>query len=91
MDIRIIDVAIKYGWESHSVFYKLFNREFGFLPLLFRTMKLEIDCIGGSYMNHIFLQTTKIGTSKEQLIELLEETMGKNGIDFDEKVLSEAF
>lgn len=54
-------------------------------------MKLEIDCIGGSYMNHIFLQTTKIGMSKEELLELLEETMDKNSIAFAPKKLSEVF
>lgn len=91
LGMRIIDVAIKYGWQSHSAFSKSFNREFGFLPSLLKTMKLEIDCIGGSYMNHIFLQTTKIGMSKEELLELLEETMDKNSIAFAPKKLSEVF
>lgn len=78
--MRIIDVAIKYGWQSHSAFSKSFNREFGFSPSLLRTMKLEIDCIGGSYMNQIFLTTTQVGMTKEQLIKLLKKTMDKNGI-----------
>lgn len=91
LGMRIIDVAIKYGWQSHSAFSKSFNREFGFPPSLLKTMKLEIDCIGCSYMNHIFLQTTKIGMSKEELLELLEETMDKNSIAFAPKKLSEVF
>lgn len=91
LGMRIIDVAIKYGWQSHSAFSKSFNREFGFPPSLLKTMKLEIDCIGGSYMNHIFLQTTKIGMSKEELLELLEETMDKNSIAFAPQKLSEVF
>lgn len=91
LGMRIIDVEIKYGWQSHSAFSKSFNREFGFPPSLLKTMKLEIDCIGGSYMNHIFLQTTKIGMSKEELLELLEETMDKNSIAFAPKKLSEVF
>lgn len=91
LGMRIIDVAIKYGWQSHSAFSKSFNREFGFSQSLLKTMKLEIDCIGGSYMNHIFLQTTKIGMSKEELLKLLEETMDKNSIAFDPKKLSEVF
>lgn len=91
LGMRIIDVAIKYGWQSHSAFSKSFNREFGFPPSLLKTMKLEIDCIGGGYMNHIFLQTTKIGMSKEELLELLEETMDKNSIAFAPKKLSEVF
>ena len=89
--MRIIDVAIKYGWQSHSAFSKSFNREFGFSPSLLRAMKLEIDCIGGSYMYKIFLASTQVGMTKEQIIELLEETMDKNGIIYDKKVLSEVY
>lgn len=89
--MRIIDVAIKYGWQSHSAFSKSFNREFGFSPSLLRAMKLEIDCIGGSYMNQIFLATTQVGMTKEQLISLLEKTMDSNGIEYDKKVLSEVY
>ena len=89
--MRIIDVAIKYGWQSHSAFSKSFNREFGFSPSLLRAMKLEIDCIGGSYMYKIFLASTQVGMTKEQLIELLEDTMDKNGIIYDKKVLSEVY
>ena len=58
------DVAIKYGWQSHSAFSKSFNREFGFSPSLLRAMKLEIDCIGGSYMYKIFLASTQVGMTK---------------------------
>ena len=89
--MRIIDVAIKYGWQSHSAFSKSFNREFGFSPSLLRAMKLEMDCIGGSYMYKIFLASTQVGMTKEQLIELLEDTMDKNGIIYDKKVLSEVY
>ena len=89
--MRIIDVAIKYGWQSHSAFSKSFNREFGCSPSLLRAMKLEIDCIGGSYMYKIFLASTQVGMTKEQLIELLEDTMDKNGIIYDKKVLSEVY
>ena len=91
LGMRIIDVAIKYGCQSHTAFSKSLNSDFGFPPSLLKTMKLEIDCIGGSYMNHIFLQTTKIGMSKEELLELLEETMDKNSIAFAPKKLSEVF
>ena len=89
--MRLIDVAVKYGWQSHSAFSKSFNREFGFSPSLLRAMKLEIDCIGGSYMNQIFLATTQVGMTKEQLITLLERAMDNNGIVYDKKMLLEVY
>ena len=91
MGMRIIDVAIKYGWQSHSAFSKAFNREFGFSPSLLRTMKLQMDCVGGRCMNQIFLKNTKIGMSKEELLELLNQTMKENGIEYDEKTLLEVY
>lgn len=55
--MRLIDVAMKYGWKLHSAFSKSFNREIGFSPSLLRTMKTQLDCLGGSYINQIFLDT----------------------------------
>lgn len=37
---KIIDTAMKYGWQSHSGFTKTFNREFGFSPSLLRAMTI---------------------------------------------------
>ena len=51
---RIIDVAFQYGFESHSAFSRAFKREFGFSPSLLRTLRLELDCIGGNCMEQIF-------------------------------------
>ncbi len=89
--MRIIDVALKYEWKSHSAFSKSFNIEFGFPPSLLRTMKLQLDCIGGSYMSPIFLNTTKVGASKEELLALLKKAAAENAIDIDEKVLGEVY
>ena len=89
--MRIIDVAIKYGWKSHSAFSKSFNREFGLSPSLLRAMKLEMDCIGGSCMNQIFLASTQVGMTKEELIKLLEKTMDNNGIKYDKNVLFQIY
>ncbi|MCQ2482742.1 MAG: hypothetical protein MJ153_04600 [Clostridia bacterium] len=71
--VRLIDVAMKYGWKSHSAFSKSFNREFGFPPSLLRTMKTQLDCLGGSYMNQIFLKATEVGAGKEKLFEVLKD------------------
>lgn len=89
--MRLIDVAIKYGWKSHSAFSKSFNREFGFPPSLLRTMKTQLDCLGGSYMNQIFLKSTEVGAGKEKLFELLKDTVAQNAIEMDDRILNDVY
>ena len=89
--MRLIDVAVKYGWKSHSAFSKSFHREFGFSPSLLRTMKIQLDCLGGGYMERIFLKTTKVGAEKEELFEILKETIAENGISMDESTLEDVY
>lgn len=84
---RIIDVAFQYGWQSHSAFTKSFKREFGFSPSLLRTMCMEINCLGDNYMNGIFMKQTKIGETKEQLLEKLKISIRENGIIIKEEQL----
>lgn len=88
---RLIDIAVKYGWSSHSAFSKSFHREFGFVPSLLRTMKLEIDYLGGNYMNQIFLKTTEIGETKEKLFEVLKKSVAENAIDMDAAALDTVY
>lgn len=89
--MRLIDVAMKYGWKSHSAFSKSFNREFGFPPSLLRTMKTQLDCLGGSYMNQIFLKATEVGTGKEKLFEVLKDTVAQNSIEIDDRILNDVY
>ena len=89
--MRLIDVAMKYGWKSHSAFSKSFNREIGFSPSLLRTMKTQLDCLGGSYMNKIFLKATEVGAGKEKLFELLKDTVYQNAIEIDDGILNEVY
>ena len=89
--MRLIDVAMKYGWKSHSAFPKSFNREFGFSPSLLRTKKTQLDCLGGSYMNPIFLKATEVGTIKEKLFELLKDTVAQNAIEINDRILNEVY
>ncbi len=89
--MRLIDVAMKYGWKSHSAFSKSFNRELGFPPSLLRTMKTQLDCLGGSYMDQIFLKTTEVGAGKEKLFELLKDTVAQNAIEIDDRVLNDVY
>lgn len=89
--MRLIDVAMKYGWKSHSAFSKSFNREFGFPPSLLRTMKTQLDCLGGSYMNQIFLKATEVGAGKEKLFEVLKDTVAQNSIEIDDRILNDVY
>lgn len=47
---KIIDVAMKYGYQSHSGFTKAFKSEFGFSPVFIR---VKVFMRGGSVMNYI--------------------------------------
>ncbi len=88
---RIIDVAFRYGFESHSAFSRAFKREFGCSPSLLRTLRLELDCIGGNCMEQIFLNSTKLGTPKEVLLAGFKELLKKNNIEVDEAVLTKVY
>lgn len=88
---RIIDVAFRYGFESHSAFSRAFKREFGCSPSFLRTLRLELDCIGGNCMEQIFLNSTKLGTPKEALFEGLKELLKKNNVAVEETVLDEVY
>lgn len=80
---KIIDVALKYGWESHSGFTKAFIKEFGFYPSLLRIMKLSFESVGGNTMGHVFLESAKVGTTTEELLQILESKLKLNGIQVD--------
>lgn len=89
--VRIIDAAIRYGWQSHSAFSKSFKREFGFSPSLLRTMRMELDCFGGGPMDGGFITQTKVGETKEQLFEMLKRFMRDNGVEIQEELLEQVY
>lgn len=80
---KIIDVALKYTWKSHSGFVKSFEKEFGFYPSLLKVMILEINQLGGGFMSHVFLNAPKVGATKEELLELLKNKISENNIYID--------
>lgn len=86
---KIIDVAIRYGWESHAGFTKAFKKEFGFSPSFLKIVLIEIQDIGGSGMGHVFLDSTRQGMKKEELFKLLIEKMNINGIDYSRGEMEE--
>lgn len=91
LGMRLIDVAFKYNFMSHSAFSKAFKREFGFSPSLLRSMKYEILCIGGSGMDKIFIKNFPVGTNKELLFEQLKDSIANHGLDVSEVELSNVY
>lgn len=88
---KIIDVAMKYGWQSHSGFTKAFKKEFGFYPSLLRAMKVTVENLGGSDMSHVFLESTKVGTTKEELFAILQKKLEINGVNVEQNKLNNAY
>lgn len=77
-DIKIIDIAMKYGYDSPDSFTKAFTRFHGVSPTMvrkedvmiktFAPLKLEISLKGGYFMNHKIIDKesfTVLGVSKE--------------------------
>lgn len=88
---KIIDAAMKFGWQSHSGFTKAFKREFGFSPSLLRAVTIGVKSLGGNGMSHVFLESTKVGISKEELFVLLQHKLKEGRVDIDENLLSSTY
>lgn len=91
---KIIDVAFRFGWQTHSGFTKSFKNEFGFYPALLKAMMMQIEDIGGSAMSHVFLKKTESHSTKEQLLQCLKDEMSSVNMNVDveelERVYSQA-
>lgn len=88
---KVIDVALQYGWQSHSGFSKAFKKEFGFCPSILRAMLAEMQNLGGNAMNHVFLEATRVDAQKEELYEILKTKIEDNGIEIKEEQLEEIY
>lgn len=89
--MRILDAAVKYGWQSHSGFTKAFKKEFGFSPSLLRVMAHEINCLGGVVMKHAFLDAPEEHASKEELLELWKSKLHENRINIKEAQVNQIY
>ena len=79
---KILDVAVAFGWESHSGFIKAFKSYYGFSPSILYAMNLEISHFGGRNMNcYDFYQKMDEHLSKEELLRILKENMQENKMD----------
>lgn len=90
---KIIDVALDYGYQSHSSFTKAFTKKFGFSPVLLRAFSFQINCLqGGNYnMSHVFIKNTNTNSTKEELFEILIKTIKENKLEFDLEKIKKAY
>lgn len=88
---KIIDVAFKYNWQSHSAFTKSFRREFGFTPSLLKLMQIEVESIGGNAMEKIFIKNMPIGLDKETLFEQLINSVHDKQIELTDAELKQIY
>lgn len=90
--MKIIDVTVKYGYESHSGFTRAFKNEYGFSPALLRAFRFQADYLkGGNYMSHVFMKSTDIHASKEELYHILVIVMKENKLDCNMEKLAKAY
>jgi GTP pyrophosphokinase len=89
---KIIDVALEYGYQSHSGFTKAFKNKFGFSPSLLRAFRFKINYLGGNYsMSHAFIKDTNVHATKEELYEILKITISKNMLEYDREKIKKAY
>lgn len=81
---KIIDVALKCGYQSHSGFTKAFKNKFGFSPLLLRAFQLQMNFKDEhSNMDHVFMKSTTVHTKKEALYQKLLTQLQEKQLEYD--------
>ena len=99
---RILDVAIEYGYETHSGFTKAFRKKYGFSPALIHALCIQkfLNEKGGSYyMNqdrvyenaNMFLKATENYKEPKELYEHLIKSIQNNKLFEDFTVLKKAY
>lgn len=88
---RIIDVAMSYGYQSHSGFAKAFKQEFGFSPSFLRAMSMQIKNLGGMAMGYVFMRQMKEHADQEELFSILKEEIHKAQIEVDLNKLDKVY
>ncbi|SEW13411.1 helix-turn-helix transcriptional regulator [[Clostridium] fimetarium] len=89
---KILDVALEYGYQSHSGFTKAFKKTYGFSPILLRAFNFQKNYLGGNYiMSHAFMSNTNVHATKEELFEVLVSTVLGNQLKCNQEELQKAF
>ncbi|CUX36765.1 Bifunctional (p)ppGpp synthase/hydrolase relA [Clostridium sp. C105KSO15] len=85
---RIIDVALDYGWETHSGFTKAFCGRFGYAPVLLRAIYIcDASMEGEREHMELYLKTMETYKKTEELWEILCQTLRENKTEHDQENL----
>ena len=97
---RILDVAVEYGYQTHSGFTKAFRRKYGFSPAFIHAIYIQRLFEGGNcYMNqdkiyenvNMFLKGIENYKEPKELYGCLIESIQSNKIFDDFKMLGKAY
>lgn len=82
---KIITVAFRYGYQSHSGFTKAFKRRFGISPSLVKAMNVQLQYLKGvEFMK-------RNDWKKEELRKYFMEQLNENKITVDMKMVQEVY
>lgn len=82
---KIITVAFRYGYQSHSGFTKAFKRRFGISPSLVKAMNVQLQYLKGVE----FMKSND--WKKEELRKYFMEQLNENKITEDMKMVQEVY
>lgn len=68
---KIIDVAIKYGYQTPGGFARAFRNEYGFSPSIMKAMILQVKFLGGYSMDYIYLAKQEVHKTVSELYQEL--------------------
>lgn len=99
---RILDIAVEYGYETHSGFTKAFRKKYGFSPALIQALSIEklFNENGGNYnmsqdklyeKANMFLKATENNKNPEELYKCLIESIERNKLFEDFTRLEKAY
>lgn len=97
---KIIDIAVEYGYETHSGFTKAFRKKYGFSPAFLHAICIQKIFDGGNYdMSNdkvyekagIFLKGTENYKRPEELYGFLIESIEKNKLFDDFTIIKKAY
>ena len=86
---RIIDVAIEYGYQTHSGFTKAFKKQFGFPPTFIYAMGMSCNLLNEK--GGIFMKQSVDFTAPEVLYTNLLHTIEVNKIQCNLKEIEKAY
>lgn len=99
---KILDVAIKYGYETNNGFTKAFRKKYGFSPAFIKAFCIKKGCKqsgGGYYMDkdkiyenaNMFLKATENYRKPEELYYCLVKNIQENNLFVDFTRLEQAY